>query len=200
MKTAPKNNYATSFGIKIKQKKQNMKTKKIIEKTLFGSKWILVPFYLGLIVAQVVYLFWYGENVVHMLANATTIGKEEGMLIIRELVDIVMIANLIKMIISGSYTSFISKDHEENSDKASSGLLKVKMATSLVGVSSIHLLQSFINAEKISQETLNKQMWIHGTFLIGALILAVIDYLHEKAEALESNHTTHNKNKSNENH
>ncbi len=162
--------------------------KKLIEKILFRSKWILVPFYLGLIVAQVIYLYWYSLDVTHMLMNATSINKEEGMLIVLELVDIVMIANLIKMIISGSYTSFIAKDHDETSEKASSGMLKVKMATSLVGVSSIHLLQSFINAEKISQATINKQMWIHGTFLVGALILAVIDYLHIKSEAIEHKH------------
>lgn len=167
--------------------------KEFIEHIIFGSKWILVPFYLGLIVAQVVYLFWYLSDIVHMLAHATTIDKETGMLIVLELVDIVMIANLIKMIISGSYTSFITKDHAENSEKASSGLLKVKMATSLAGVSSIHLLQSFINAEKISSETINKQIWIHCTFLVGSLILAVIDYLHEKSETFH-HPKTENKN------
>lgn len=171
--------------------------KKFIEKTLFGSKWLLIPFYLGLIIAQVVYLYWYSQDVIHMLTHAPSIGKEEGMLIILELVDVVMIANLIKMIISGSYTSFISKDHSETAEKASSGLLKVKMGTSLVGVSSIHLLQSFINAEKISAETLNKQMYIHATFLIGAIVLAVIDFLHEKSESFEHNKTQH-KNKQNE--
>lgn len=166
-----------------------MTIKKFIEKMLFNSKWLLIPFYLGLIIAQTVYLYWYCQDVIHMLKEATTISKEDGMLIILELVDIVMIANLIKMIISGSYTSFITKDHAENAEKASSGLLKVKMATSLVGVSSIHLLQSFINADKISNDTLNKQMYIHATFLIGALILAYIDFLHEKAENMEHNNS-----------
>lgn len=159
--------------------------KKSIENILFGSKWMLIPFYLGLIIAQAVYFYWYTLDVIHMLSEAPTISKEDGMLIVLELVDIVMIANLIKMIISGSYNSFITKDHAENAEKASSGLLKVKMATSLVGVSSIHLLQSFINADKISAETINKQIYIHAIFLAGAIILALIDYLHIKAEAIE---------------
>jgi uncharacterized protein (TIGR00645 family) len=154
----------------------------VIERSLFGSKWLLIPFYFGLIIAQVVYLYWFTEELLHMLQTATTIGKNEGMLLVLELVDIVMIANLIKMIISGSYTSFITKDHEESSEKSSSGILKVKMSTSLVGVSSIHLLQSFINAEQISWDTIQKQMWIHGIFLVGAIVLMVIEYLHVKTE------------------
>jgi len=158
-----------------------------VEKTLFGSKWLLVPFYFGLIIAQCIYLFWFSKDVVHMVSHAMTFTKEDGMLIILELVDIVMIANLIKMIISGSYTSFITKDHQETAEKSSSGLLKVKMATSLVGVSSIHLLQSFINAEKITWEDLSKQMWIHGMFLLGALVLMVIEHIHVKCEVLEHN-------------
>ena len=158
--------------------------KKIIEKILFQSKWVLVPFYLGLIIAQVVYLFWYSQNLYHMLTCATSVTKEQGMLIVLELVDIVMIANLIKMIISGSYTSFITKDHHEASEKSSSGLLKVKMSTSLIGVSSIHLLQSFINAEKVDWSTIQKQVLIHGVFLVGAFVLMMIEYFHVKAEAI----------------
>ncbi len=165
-----------------------MKFKKIIEKSLFGSKWLLVPFYFGLVVAQIVYLYWFIQNLGHMLMTANSINKEDGMLIILELVDIVMIANLIKMIISGSYTSFITKDHTETSEKSSSGLLKVKMATSLIGVSSIHLLQTFINAEKIGWDMLYKQLWIHGMFLVGALVLMLIEYLHVKASDIEEKH------------
>jgi len=164
---------------------QKQGVKKGIEKALFGSKWLLVPFYFGLIIAQVVYLYWFTENLWHMLTTATTISKEDGMLIVLELVDIVMIANLIKMIISGSYTSFITKDHSETSEKSSSGILKVKMSTSLVGVSSIHLLQSFINSERVPWDVITKQMWIHGMFLVGALVLMVIEYLHVKSEAIE---------------
>jgi uncharacterized protein (TIGR00645 family) len=156
--------------------------KSLIERMLFGSKWLLVPFYFGLIIAQSVYLYWFCKDVWHLISTASSISKESGMLIVLELVDIVMIANLIKMIISGSYTSFITKDHDEKSEKSSSGLLKVKMASSLVGVSSIHLLQSFINAESLEWDIIIKQMWMHGAFLVGALVLMVIEYLHVKSE------------------
>lgn len=179
---------------------KDSKFKGYVETVIFGSKWILIPFYLGLIIAQIVYLYWFSKDLVHMLSTATTVTKEEGMLIVLELVDVVMIANLIKMIIAGSYTSFITKVHSEDcehgpiepSDNASSGMLKVKMATSLVGVSSIHLLQTFINAEKILWETISKQLLIHGVFLLGALILMMIEYFHVKAESMERNHLKHN--------
>ena len=162
-----------------------MKIKNLVEKSLFGSKWILVPFYFGLVIAQLVYLYWFCGDVWHMVSTANSVSEEDGMLIILGLVDIVMVSNLLKMVISGSYTSFITKDHSETAEKASSGLLKVKMASSLVGVSSIHLLQSFINSEKISWDTINKQMWIHVMFLVGALVLMIIEYIHVKCEKIE---------------
>jgi uncharacterized protein (TIGR00645 family) len=98
-------------------------------------------------------------------------------------VDIVMIANLVKMIITGSYNSFVSKSHGVEGEQVSSGALKVKMATSVMGVSSIHLLQTFINAANIPQDVITKQLMIHGAFIIGAAFLAVIDYLHSKSES-----------------
>ncbi len=100
-----------------------------------------------------------------------------------EAVDIVMIANLVKMIITGSYNSFVSKTHGVDGEQVSSGALKVKMATSVMGVSSIHLLQTFINAANITDDVMHRQLLIHGTFIVGALALAVIDYLHSKSES-----------------
>ena len=113
-------------------------------------------------------------------------SQEESMLVVLWIVDMAMIAYLMKMIITGSYHSFIAKDHGDTSEKASSGLLKVKMATSLIGVSSIHLLERFAGIEKLGLEwdQLYKMLWIHFSFLIGALVLAVIDYLHEKSDSL----------------
>jgi uncharacterized protein (TIGR00645 family) len=99
-----------------------------------------------------------------------------------EAVDIVMIANLVKMIITGSYNSFVDKSHGIDGEQVSSGLLKVKMSTSIIGVSSIHLLQTFINSENILNETIYKQLIVHGAFIVGALVLSYIDYLHCKSE------------------
>jgi uncharacterized protein (TIGR00645 family) len=129
-----------------------------------------------------IYATKYFEEIIHLVRESKSLNGESVMMIILELVDIVMIANLIKMIITGSYTSFITKDHDEKSEKASSGMLKVKMSTSLIGVSSIHLLQTFINAENMSWDVIHKQLLIHASFIVGSVLLMVIEYLHVKSE------------------
>jgi len=156
--------------------------KKFIENVIFSSRWLLIPFYLGLFVAMLVYTYVYILDIWHLIHEVKSITKDAVLLATLELVDIVMIANLVKMIITGSYNSFVDKNHDFKGEKVSSGMLKVKMSTSLIGVSSIHLLQSFINTQHSTWEDLQKQLVIHGTFLVGALILAIIDYLHEKSE------------------
>jgi len=154
----------------------------IAEKIIFGSKWLLVPFYLVLVVALFVYMGIDIRELYHLASTAWYLNEEGGMMMLLKLVDMVMVANLVKMIITGSYSTFVRKHEEEG--KTSSGVLKVKMATSLIGVSAINLLQTFINASTITTETLNKQIFIHVMFLVGALVLAVIEYLHVKAEAV----------------
>lgn len=157
--------------------------KSTIEFILFkGSKLFLYPFYFGLLIAMAIYATKYFEEISHLVRESGSLNGESVMMIILELVDIVMIANLIKMIITGSYTSFITKDHDEKSEKASSGMLKVKMSTSLIGVSSIHLLQTFINAENVSWDIIYKQLLIHASFMLGSILLMVIEYLHVKSE------------------
>lgn len=147
--------------------------KSFIEKIIFSSKWLLIPFYL--------YLFW---TLLYLMGHFVTDGhiSNETLMATLEAVDVVMIANLVKMIITGSYNSFVDKNHTESSEKVSSGLLKVKMSTSVMGVSSIHLLQSFISAETLDWDTIWKQVLIHGVFIIGSAFLAWIDYLHSKTE------------------
>lgn len=161
--------------------------KKLIEKIIFSSRWLLIPFYLGLFIAMLVYTYVYVNEIIDLVEHAHGMTKNIVLLATLELVDIVMIANLVKMIITGSYNSFVDKTHGVDGEKISSGMLKVKMSTSLIGVSSIHLLQTFISplkeaTKELREETLHTQLIIHATFLAGALILAVIDYLHCKSE------------------
>lgn len=159
--------------------------KRTVEKIIFGSKWLLIVFYFGLILTMGIYTYVYIKEIWHLVMEIKDLNREVVLISILEIVDIVMIANLIKMIITGSYNSFVDKKHAEENERVSSGLLKVKMATSLVGVSSIHLLQTFLNTSAFSWPDVNKQLAIHGTFLIGSLILAVVNFLHEKLETHE---------------
>ena len=157
--------------------------KKYIENVIFGSKWLLIPFYLGLMAVLGIYTFVYIKEIIHLFSNINTITKETVMVAILEIVDIVMIASLVKMIITGGYNSSVTKDHGHEDSNVSSGILKVKMSTALIGVTSIHLLQTFINATNSDWDTIYKQLAIHITLLIGALILAIIEFLHEKGSS-----------------
>lgn len=159
---------------------------RFIENVIFSSKWILLPFYLGLFVVMGLYLKEFCHDLWNMLHMEHT--KESILLTALEMVDIVMIANLIKMIITGSYNSFIDKTHGKEGGNVSSGLLKVKMGTSLIGVSSIHLLQVFIETGIHPKDwnVVNQQLAIHGMFLVGAAILAWIELLHVKGEKIHS--------------
>ena len=145
----------------------------MIETVIFSSKWLLIPFYLKLFLTL-------GKLMYHFFSEGTL--SNEDLMSTLEDVDIVMIANLVKMIITGSYNSFVDKTHSEDAEKVSSGVLKVKMATSIMGVSSIHLLQTFINSAQVPIETIYKQLLIHGIFIVGGIVLAFIDYLHVKSE------------------
>lgn len=164
--------------------------KKLIENILFGSKWLLTFFYLGLIVGLLCYAIVYAKAIVYLICESTAFTREAIMLEVLELVDMVMIANLIKMIITGSYNSSVAKDHGQTGENVSSGLLKIKMSTSLIGVSSIHLLKTFIDSSNTSWEDLYKQLAIHVSFLIGSLFLAAIEYLHDKGESLTNHENT----------
>jgi uncharacterized protein (TIGR00645 family) len=160
-----------------------MRIKNSVESFIFSSRWLLIPFYVGLFAAMLIYMFVYVKEIIHLIREVGILNKDAIMLSILEIVDIVMIANLVKMIITGSYNSFVDKEHGVSGETVSSGGLKVKMATSMMGVSAIHLLQSFIDAKNVEEDELRKQLWIHGIFIIGSLVLAIIDFLHLKSES-----------------
>lgn len=136
----------------------------------------------------------------HLVADAGHLSENEVMLLVLGLVDVVMIANLLIMVIIGGYETFVSRinlknhpDQPEWLSHVNANVLKVKLAMAIVGISSIHLLQTFINAANTSSETMLWQTIIHLTFVISALALAAIDrFLSPKSTAekvLETNHS-----------
>ena len=154
---------------------------------IFMSRWLQVPLYLGLIIAQVIYVWQFGVELVH-LVDGTFLGKggkfseTEIMLLVLGLIDVVMISNLLVMVIVGGYETFVSRMHLEGHpdqpewlSHVNAAVLKVKLATAIIGISSIHLLKSFINAHKIDNDTLLWQTIIHMAFVVSALSIAWID-------------------------
>lgn len=153
-------------------------------KSHFLSRWLQAPLYLGLIIAQAVYVFHFLVELWHLVQKTTQITETEIMLTVLGLIDVVMIANLLIMVIVGGYETFVSRLHlEKHPDQpewlshVNAGILKVKLATALIGISSIHLLKTFIEADRISEKVLLWQVAIHMTFVISALLLAYIDRL-----------------------
>ncbi|MBN6149776.1 TIGR00645 family protein [Xanthomonas sp. AmX2] len=118
---------------------------------IFASRWLQLPLYLGLIVAQGVYVFLFGKELWHLIHEAPTLGEQQIMLIVLGLIDVVMISNLLVMVIVGGYETFVSRlgleghpDQPEWLSHVNASVLKVKLALSIIGISSIHLLKTFI--------------------------------------------------------
>ena len=120
---------------------------------IFASRWLQLPLYLGLIVAQCVYVFLFGKELWHLIHRAPGLGEQEIMLIVLGLIDVVMFSNLLVMVIVGGYETFVSRlrleghpDQPEWLSHVNASVLKVKLAMAIIGISSIHLLKTFIAA------------------------------------------------------
>ena len=164
--------------------KADYKQTNIMSNILFGSRWLQLPLYLGLIVAQAVYVFHFGVELTHLVEKVPHLKEADIMLIVLGLIDVVMISNLLIMVIVGGYETFVSrlnlKGHPDEPDWLShvnANLLKVKLATAIIGISSIHLLKTFINAENLTDKVLMWQTIIHMTFVLSAVAIAYIDKL-----------------------
>ena len=149
---------------------------------LFSSRWLQLPLYLGLIVAQCVYVVQFMGELWHLLAEVQKFNEITIMLTVLGLIDVVMISNLLIMVIIGGYETFVSRldleghpDEPEWLSHVNANVLKVKLATAIIGISSIHLLKSFINAQNLDEKTMFWQVAIHVTFLVSAMVIAAID-------------------------
>jgi len=158
---------------------------------IFGSRWLQLPLYLGLIVAQAVYVLLFMKELWHLVAHATDISEQQIMLVVLGLIDVVMISNLLMMVIVGGYETFISRlglnghpDEPEWLSHVNAGVLKVKLAMAIVGISSIHLLRTFIEAGNLGTERATSTeagvLWqtvIHCIFIASAVGIAYVDRL-----------------------
>ena len=154
----------------------------VMAQVIFWSRWLQAPLYLGLIVAQGVYVYHFMVELTHLVAKATKIGEAEIMLIVLGLIDVVMIANLLIMVIIGGYETFVSrlniKEHPDQPEWLShvnAATMKIKLSMALIGISSIHLLKTFINAAEMTQHTILWQVVIHITFIFSAIAMAYTD-------------------------
>lgn len=168
------------------------KLEKGIERIIFASRWVQAPLYVGLVLAGVLYAWKFLEHLIHMTYDLSNLSETQVMLGVLTLVDITMVANLLTMVIIGGYATFVSRldldghpDRPDWLEHIDAGTMKVKLAGSLVGVSGIHLLQSFINMKSLSDpaqiEGVKWQVIIHAVFLVSSIMLAWTEkILHSK--------------------
>ncbi len=166
-----------------------------ISALLFGSRWLQLPLYIGLIVAQAVYVYLFWVELSHLVIETPHLTEEKIMLLVLGLIDVVMISNLLIMVIVGGYETFVSRlgleGHPDEPDWLShvnANVLKVKLATAIIGISSIHLLKTFINAPNLEEKTMMWQVTIHMAFVLSAIGIAVIDKLMGHAIIDEEHH------------
>jgi uncharacterized protein (TIGR00645 family) len=181
-------------------------TMRPLPRFIFASRWLQLPLYVGLIAAQGVYVYHFLVELVHLIeavfgsqtalqALVTSIGYKSDvaltslnetviMLVVLALIDVVMISNLLIMVIVGGYETFVSRmeleghpDQPEWLSHVNASVLKVKLATAIIGISSIHLLKTFINAANYDTKVLLWQTIIHVVFLLSALAIALTDRL-----------------------
>lgn len=159
----------------------------LFEIIVFGSRWIQAPLYGGLVIAELLYAYKFLFELWEMLLHVNKSKEVEFMLGILGLIDVTMVANLLAMVIIGGYATFVSKlDLEEHPDRPDwlshidPGTIKVKLAASLIGISSIHLLKAFVDIENENPEHIKWKIFIHMTFLGSAILLAWTDKIMQK--------------------
>ena len=162
-----------------------------LPRLIFASRWLQLPLYLGLIVAQIVYVFLFMKELWHLISHATEMNEQLIMLAVLGLIDVVMISNLLVMVIVGGYETFVSRlrleDHPDQPEWLShvnASVLKVKLAMAIIGISSIHLLKTFIAIGNLGAAgatyTTQGVMWqtiIHCVFILSAIGIAWTDRL-----------------------
>ena len=170
------------------------KLENAIEATILASRWLLVVFYLGLVLALALYGISFLLKLWEYLTHVTVLAETESILKMLSLIDASLVASLVVMVIISGYENFVGRfDNVDGGDvsllgKIDSGSLKIKVASTIVAISSIHLLQVFLNAEEYAE---NKMIWltiIHIAFVISALLLAYIDRVMTETEKLGAKH------------
>jgi uncharacterized protein (TIGR00645 family) len=155
---------------------------RIIEKLLFASRWILAPVYLGMSIALVALGIKFFEEAWHVIGYVLTMSESDLVLTLLAMIDLVLVGSLIVMVMFSGYENFVSRiDIEGEGDKLGwlgkldAGTLKLKVAASIVAISSIHLLRAFMNAQEIPNDKLMWYVIIHLTFVVSAVLMGVLD-------------------------
>ncbi len=153
-----------------------------LERGLFASRWLMAPFYLGLVLALVALLFTFVQEIFHVFSNIGSLGTSDVILAALALIDLSLAGNLLLIVIFSGYESFVSKinidDHEDQFEwkgKVDFAAMKLKLIASIVAISGIHLLKVFMDIKKYSEKDIMWMVIIHLVFVVSGVMLALMD-------------------------
>ncbi len=158
-----------------------------IETTIMAARWLLIVFYLGLGAALIVYAISFIYKFIKVASGVLEYEEGEMILAMLGLIDAALVASLLVMVMISSYENYVSRLENANTElswlgKLDSGSLKIKVASSIVAISSIHLLQVFLNANQYTDMKIVMFMLLHLTFVVSALLLAIVDRISSKTK------------------
>ncbi len=153
-----------------------------VERVILASRWILVVFYLGLAAALAVYAVSFGVKFLKIAKTALTASEAEMILSMLSLIDAALVASLVVMVMLASHENFVSRFDDAKTDltwlgKLDAGSLKIKVASAIVAISSIHLLQVFLNANQYDNQKILWLTVIHIAFVVSALVLGILEWI-----------------------
>lgn len=156
---------------------------RLIEKALFSCRWLLAPLYIGLALALIALGVKFFQEAVHVVVHVFSMSEADLILTVLALIDIVLVGSLIVMVMLSGYENFVSRIDADGTStlgwlgKLDSGTLKLKVAASIIAISSIHLLRVFVNTPQMANDKIMWYVILHLTFVVSALLLGVLDRL-----------------------
>jgi uncharacterized protein (TIGR00645 family) len=168
---------------------KNNPAERAFETFIFASRWLMAPFYLGLVVALVALVVVFVQDIAHEILKLPELNETDIIVWVLSLIDLSLAANLLIMVIFAGYENFVSKmdigDHPDRPTwmgKVDFSGMKLKLVASIVAISAIHLLRAFMEIETIDDRSLRWKVIIHVVFVISGVLLALMDWISERAE------------------
>ncbi len=160
-----------------------------LERLIFASRWLMAPFYVGLVFALAMLLVKFVQELVHYVPGVLAMKESDVVLAVLALVDLTLAGSLVLMVIFSGYENFVSKiettdqkDRPEWMGTLDFSGLKLKLVASIVAISAIHLLKAFMNVTAVSKEDIFWLVVVHMTFVVSGVLLALMDWISEKAK------------------
>ncbi len=163
-----------------------------LEQGLFASRWFMAPFYVGLVLALIVLLFSFMQELIHFVTSIPNITQNQAVLGVLSLIDLSLAGNLLLIVIFSGYENFVSKmdfsDHKDQPEWHGSvdfSTLKLKLIASIVAISGIHLLKVFMDVDKVSENQIKWMVIIHLVFVVSGILLALMDRIAASTKSMK---------------